>query len=101
LNAKRLELLHETVPGVGLIGFLFNPASGPLAGEMKKEVEEAAANLKIRLVTAEARGEAEFDEAFAEMTKAGAGACLVMADPVYFAQHLRRSRRAPQAAGDL
>jgi len=88
LNAKRLELLHETVPGVGLIGFLFNPASGPLAGEMKKEVEEAAANLKIRLVTAEARGEAEFDEAFAEMTKAGAGACLVMADPVYFAQHL-------------
>jgi putative ABC transport system substrate-binding protein len=88
LNAKRLELLYETAPGVGLIGFLFNPASGPLAGEMKKEVEEAAAKLKIRLVTAEARGEVEFDEAFAEMTKAGAGACLVMADPVYFAQHL-------------
>ena len=87
LNAKRLELLHETMPGIKVIGFLFNPTAGPTADEIKKEVAVAAATLKIRLVTAEARGEAEFDRAFAEMTKAGAGACLVVSDPVYFAQH--------------
>jgi putative ABC transport system substrate-binding protein len=87
LNAKRLELLHDTVPGIEVIGFLFNPAAGPVADEIKKQVEAAAATLKIRLVTAEARGDAEFDQAFAEMTKAGAGACLVASDPVYFAQH--------------
>jgi putative ABC transport system substrate-binding protein len=87
LNAKRLELLHETVPGIKVIGFLFNPTADPTADGIKKEVAAAAATLKIRLVTAEARGEAEFDRAFAEMTKAGAGACLVVSDPVYFAQH--------------
>jgi putative ABC transport system substrate-binding protein len=87
LNAKRLELLHDTVPDTGLVGFLFNPAAGPVAGEIRREAEAAAATLKIRLVMAEARDQTEFEPAFAEMTKAGAGACLVAPDPVYFAQH--------------
>jgi len=30
LNAKRLELLHDAVPGIEVIGFLFNPAAGPV-----------------------------------------------------------------------
>ena len=71
LNAKRLELLRDTIPGIGVIGFLSNPDAGPIAGQIKKEVEAAADTLKIRLVTAEARGKTEFDQAFAEMTKAG------------------------------
>jgi len=87
LNAKRLELLRDTVPGVEVVGFLFNPTGGQSADAIRKEVEAAAATLKIRLATAEARGEAEFEQAFAEMTKAGVGACLVESDPIYFAQH--------------
>ena len=86
LNAKRLELLRDTVPGVEVVGFLFNPTGGQSADAIRKEVEAAAATLKIRLATAEARGEAEFEQAFAEMTKAGVGACLVESDPIYFAQ---------------
>jgi putative ABC transport system substrate-binding protein len=86
LSAKRLELLNETVPGVGLVGFLFNPSNGR-AVEIKKETEAAAAILAVRLATVEAHGEAEFETAFTRMTEAGAGACLVMPDPVFFSQH--------------
>jgi ABC-type uncharacterized transport system substrate-binding protein len=86
LNAKRLELLHETAPDVRLVAFLFNPANGR-APEIMTEAGSAAAALGVRLVTVEARGEAEFDSAFARMAEAGAGACLVMPDPVFFSQH--------------
>jgi putative ABC transport system substrate-binding protein len=68
------------------VGFLFNPANGR-ADEIMKDTESAAAALGVRLATVEARGEAEFDSAFARMAEAGAGACLVMPDPVFFSQH--------------
>jgi ABC-type uncharacterized transport system substrate-binding protein len=88
LMPKRLEMLHETVPTANLIGFLLNPAGDPKASEKtRKEVEAAAAKLGIRLVTVEARGDADFDQAFAEMTKAGAGAFLPADSPIFFARH--------------
>jgi putative ABC transport system substrate-binding protein len=37
------------------------------------------------LIIGEARGESELDSAFARMGGAGAGACLIMADPRFFA----------------
>jgi putative ABC transport system substrate-binding protein len=39
------------------------------------------------LIRGEARGESELESAFARMAGAGAGACLVMADPRFFAWH--------------
>ncbi|HEU0155356.1 MAG TPA: ABC transporter substrate-binding protein [Stellaceae bacterium] len=87
LTPKRLELLHQTVPAVKLIGFLFNPGQGLNAGKVKKEAEAAAAKLGIRLAIAEARGEADFERAFGELSKTGVGALLPMPDPVFFARH--------------
>jgi putative tryptophan/tyrosine transport system substrate-binding protein len=86
LSPKRLELLHDAVPGARLIGFLSNPANIRGAG-MMESAETAAAALGVRLITAEARSESELESAFAQMTGAGAGACLVMADPRFFAWH--------------
>jgi putative ABC transport system substrate-binding protein len=86
LLPKRLELLHNTVPAAKLIGYLLNPADADAGGAFK-EVKAAAGELGIRLVTAEARGEADFERAFIEMTKAGAGALLPAASPVFFARH--------------
>ena len=86
LSPKRLELLHDTVPTARLVGFLFNPANSRAAG-MMEAAETAAAALGVRLVTGEARGESELDGAFARMAAAGAGACLIMADPRFFAWH--------------
>jgi putative ABC transport system substrate-binding protein len=86
LMPKRLELLHETVPAAKLIGYLLNPADGNVVGPFK-EVEAAAAKLGIRLATAEARGEADFERAFAAMTTAGVGALLPAGSPVFFARH--------------
>jgi putative ABC transport system substrate-binding protein len=86
LSPKRLELLHDAVPGARLMGFLSNPANSRGAG-MMEAAETAAAALGVRLITAEARSESELESAFARMTGASAGACLVMADPRFFTWH--------------
>lgn len=86
LMPKRLGLLHNTVPAAKLIGYLLNPADANASGAFK-EVKAAAGKLGVRLATAEARGEADFERAFAAMTKAGAGALLPAASPVFFARH--------------
>jgi putative ABC transport system substrate-binding protein len=86
LMPKRLALLHQTVPQAKLVGFLFDPDADS-ARKAPAKVEAEAAKLGIRLVTAEARGEADFDRAFAELTKAGAAALLPDANPVFFARH--------------
>jgi len=54
---------------------------------MMEAAETAAAALGVRLITAEARSESELESAFARMTGASAGACLVMADPRFFTWH--------------
>jgi putative tryptophan/tyrosine transport system substrate-binding protein len=57
--------------------------------------EEAAPALGVQLHLVEARGPEAFDRAFAAMTRADAGALLVLGDPMFF-DH--RSRLAELAA---
>src|SRR5262249_33612970 len=49
LNAKRLQLLKEALPGIARVGVLV-PATHPLRDRMVKDAEAAAQALKIRLV---------------------------------------------------
>jgi putative ABC transport system substrate-binding protein len=49
LEAKRLELLHEVVPNVGVIALLVNPNT-PRAEAQLRDAQEAAARLGIRLI---------------------------------------------------
>jgi len=85
LIGKWMELLKQIVPRVDLIGVLFNPDSVPdRARELRlKELDASAQALGLQLQVVEARGPADFDRAFSEMSAKGAGALLVLATPVF------------------
>jgi ABC-type uncharacterized transport system substrate-binding protein len=76
LSAKRLELLKEALPKLTRVAVLYGP--DPRAGPTLKEMAVAARFLGIRLQPLEARGPEDFDRAFAEMTREGAGAFVLL-----------------------
>jgi ABC-type uncharacterized transport system substrate-binding protein len=80
LVGKCLELLKQAVPGVSRVAFLWHPGVFPERTEkdMLKEAEVAARALGVRPQFVEARGPADFDRAFSEMTRARAGALTVL-----------------------
>jgi putative tryptophan/tyrosine transport system substrate-binding protein len=88
LVGKHLEILREVLPTISRVAVLWNPAN-PVAALNVRATEVAAQALGVQLYLQEARGPDAFDRAFAAMTRAHAGALLVLGDPV-FVQHRRR-----------
>jgi putative ABC transport system substrate-binding protein len=85
LIGKWLELLTQIVPGVNLVAVLWKPDSMP-EGARKVRLKEVAVSgqaLGVQLQVVEARGPADFDRAFSEMSAKGAGALLVLTTPVF------------------
>ena len=82
LEAKRLGLLHEIVPGAASIGVLVNPKY-PNADLQLRELQEAAGVIKRQIIIARASTEAEIDSAFATVSQQGVGALLVAQDPFF------------------
>jgi putative tryptophan/tyrosine transport system substrate-binding protein len=80
--AKRLELLHELVPGASMIALLVNPAS-PFAQVETKELEAAARVLGIRLFVLRASNPDEMRDAFAALEHQSLGALVVGDDPTF------------------
>ena len=87
LSAKRLELIKEVVPGLSRVAVLSTPA--PTAQLGLQETKVAAQSLGLSLLVQQVQEPNEFEGAFSEMTKARAGALLVLAD-LRFNQHIRR-----------
>jgi putative tryptophan/tyrosine transport system substrate-binding protein len=88
LIGKRLELLKAMLPTVSRVAVLWNPANPAHAvGVWEADVATQALGVQLHLV--EARGPDAFDRAFAAMTRAHAGALLVLGDPLVF-EHRRR-----------
>ena len=79
LSAKRLQLLKEAVPKASRVALLQNPAN-PFSAIAVKETEAAARALGVQPQVLGVRGPPEFADAFAAMTKARAGALLVVPD---------------------
>ena len=79
---KSLELLKETVPKLSRVAVLWNPDNAIFQAQMLRETQVAAGALGVQLRTFGARGADEFDRAFAAMTRARAGALLVLADTI-------------------
>ena len=75
LDAKRLEVLRELIPNVGLIGALVNP-NRPDAEAQSQLVQKA-----VRVLMA--GSEREIDSAFAALVQQQIGALLVGADPFF------------------
>ncbi len=91
LVGKRLELLTQAVPGVGQVAVLRLP--GALGERTEKEMltgaEVAARGLGVRLQFVEARGPADFDRAFSDMTRARAGALTLLPSNMFIREHRR------------
>jgi putative ABC transport system substrate-binding protein len=91
LVGKRLEQLKQAVPGVSRVAVLWQPGGVPEPTEkdILKGVEVAARALGVRLQFVEARGPADFDRAFSDMTRARAGALTVFGGAMYFNERRR------------
>src|SRR6266849_2115149 len=80
LVGKCLELLKQAVPGVSRVAVLWQPGGSGERTEkdMLKGAEVAGRALGVRLQFVEARGPADFDRAFSDITRARAGALIVL-----------------------
>jgi len=79
---KRLELLTQAVPGLSGVAVLLQPGERTNK-DMLKAAEVAARALGVRLQVVEARGPADFDRAFSDMTRARARALVVFGGPMF------------------
>jgi putative tryptophan/tyrosine transport system substrate-binding protein len=76
LTAKRLQLLHEIVPGASSIAFLVNPEIPGVENEIKA-VENAARILGVRLTMLNATTPTEIEAAFATVNSQLIGAVFL------------------------
>ena len=79
LIGKRLELLKQAVPGLSRVAVLLQRTDR----DILKGAEAAARALEVRLQVVEARGSADFDRAFSDMTRARAGALSVLGGAMF------------------
>jgi putative ABC transport system substrate-binding protein len=89
LDAKRVEIMHELVPGAAVVALLVNPNSPAQAEAQFAEVEAASRKFGQRLVLLKAGTESEIDQAVATMVQSKAGALLVSADPLFLSKRDR------------
>jgi putative ABC transport system substrate-binding protein len=80
LEAKKLEVMHQLVPGASTIGVLLNPKN-PLVEDQLKDAQGAAAALGLKVIPFKAGSEADIEAVFAALLEQRAGALLVTADP--------------------
>jgi len=85
LVGKGLELLTQAVPGLTRVAVLWHPGGLGERTEQDqlKAAEVAARALGVRLQVVEARGPADIDRAFSEMTRARAGALTVLGSTMF------------------
>jgi len=91
LVGKRLELVKQAVPGVSRVAVLWLP--GALGERTEKDMrtgaDVAARALGVQLQFVEARGPADFDRAFSDMTSARADALTLLPSNMFLREHRR------------
>ncbi|MFL6306601.1 MAG: ABC transporter substrate-binding protein, partial [Candidatus Sulfotelmatobacter sp.] len=85
LETKRLELLHQFIPGTTPIGVLVNPRN-PAANLQLRELQNAAELIKRQTSILRASTALEIETNFAIAAQQGASALLVVQDPFYNSQ---------------
>ena len=83
---KRLELLHELLPTVRVMGLLVDPTDAATAKTTVSEVLAAAHTFGLQLHVLNASSENDFDEVFAKLAQLGAGGLVVAGGP-FFVSH--------------
>ena len=95
LAGKWVELLSEAVPNATRVAVLWNPGARGLELRVK-ELQAAAATLKLKLYIFEVRNVSEFDGAFNAISKSHVGGLIVMVDPLTLRNRERIVRLAAQ-----
>jgi putative ABC transport system substrate-binding protein len=85
MESKRLGLLHELAPKVGLIAALLNP-NNPFFDNQLKDVDEASRALNLKVQIERASNQRDIASAFKKFEELKAGALLVGADPYFNSQ---------------
>jgi putative ABC transport system substrate-binding protein len=86
LAAKRVQLLHELVPGSSIIALLVNPSDLHSSRDAIESVQAAARAIQCDIHVLNASTEAEIDAAFLAMAQLRPGAALIAADGFYTSQ---------------
>jgi putative ABC transport system substrate-binding protein len=82
LDAKRLELLHQTLPAARRIAALMLPTA-PLRQVSERELRAAAASTAVELLVFDAAEPAAYPATFAAIRAAEARGLVIMADPTF------------------
>ena len=82
LEAKRLEVLHEAVPGASVIGLLVNSNFSDVETQLK-DVPAAARVLGLQMTVLNANSERDIDAAFTTLVQQRVGALLVASSPLF------------------
>jgi putative ABC transport system substrate-binding protein len=93
---KRLELLHELVPNVAVIGLLVNPLEPET--ETQPAAQEAARSLGLRVLVQPAESEREIDAAVAGVAQHHVGGLIVGAGPFFLSRRNQIVGRAARNA---
>jgi putative tryptophan/tyrosine transport system substrate-binding protein len=83
LGPKRLELLHEAVPGAARIALLLNPTISVVSESDARNVQLAARRLGLQLHVLNASNEQELESAFATLVQLQIGALVIGADTFF------------------
>jgi len=83
-----LQILKEVVPNLSRVALLWNPTNSSNAPQLR-HAQEAARTLGVRLQPLEVRGPGEIEGVFATMTRARAGAVMVLLDSMLVANRAR------------
>jgi putative tryptophan/tyrosine transport system substrate-binding protein len=80
LEAKRLEVLHDFVPGAPVIAMLVNPNGSEVETQVR-DAQSAARTLGIQIHVFRTQSEGEIDTAIIAVVREHMGALLVASDP--------------------
>jgi len=95
IEAKRIGLLRDVKPGITTVGALLNPASITAAAQ-RKDIEEAARTIGLKVEFLEAKNEAELEAAFKSIVTNDIPALLVPADAFFAAARDKLAELAAQ-----
>jgi putative ABC transport system substrate-binding protein len=98
LAAKRLDLLHELVPGAAHVGVLVNPADAMTTEATLRDVAAAAAAIGLQTHIGHARSAGEIDAAFASFARERLDALFVGADPFLTSRRVQLANLASRHA---
>jgi putative tryptophan/tyrosine transport system substrate-binding protein len=87
LQAKRLELLHDLVPGAAVVAVLANPSNAPYTEYEMTEVRHAARSLGLQLDILNGSTIGEIDAAFETLAQTRPGALLIGSESFLISRH--------------